>query len=61
MGCAAALDPELVRDSSPEPNVVSGAMHHNFISCLGAPIAQLDRAPDYESVGRVFESPWARQ
>jgi hypothetical protein len=28
---------------------------------FGAPIAQLDRAPDYESVGRVFESPWARQ
>ena len=26
-----------------------------------APIAQLDRVPDYESVGRVFESPWARQ
>ena len=25
-----------------------------------APIAQLDRVPDYESVGRVFESPWAR-
>ena len=26
----------------------------------GAPIAQLDRAPDYESVGRPFESGWAR-
>jgi hypothetical protein len=26
-----------------------------------APIAQLDRVPDYESVGRVFESPWARK
>ena len=26
-----------------------------------APIAQLDRAPDFESVGREFESPWARQ
>ena len=25
-----------------------------------APIAQLDRAPDFESVGREFESPWAR-
>ncbi len=24
-------------------------------------IAQLDRAPDYESVGRRFESCWARQ
>jgi hypothetical protein len=24
-----------------------------------APIAQLDRVTDYESVGRVFESPWA--
>ena len=24
-----------------------------------APIAQLDRASDYESEGRVFESPWA--
>ena len=27
---------------------------------MSAPIAQLDRVPDYESVGRVFESPWAR-
>ena len=26
-----------------------------------APIAQLDRATDYESVGRVFEPPWAHQ
>jgi hypothetical protein len=26
-----------------------------------APIAQLDRVTDYESVGRVFESPWAHQ
>ena len=26
-----------------------------------APIAQLDRAPDYESGGRRFESFWARQ
>ena len=26
-----------------------------------APIAQLDRVPDYESVGRRFESYWARQ
>jgi hypothetical protein len=26
-----------------------------------APIAQMDRASDYESAGRVFESPWARQ
>jgi hypothetical protein len=25
-----------------------------------APIAQMDRASDYESAGRVFESPWAR-
>ncbi len=25
-----------------------------------APIAQLDRAPDFESVGRGFESLWAR-
>ncbi len=32
-----------------------------LIKEFGAPIAQLDRAPDYESVGRVFESPWARQ
>ncbi len=28
--------------------------------CFCAPIAQLDRAPDFESVGREFESPWAR-
>jgi hypothetical protein len=27
---------------------------------MKAPIAQLDRASDYESAGRVFESPWAR-
>jgi hypothetical protein len=26
-----------------------------------APIAQLDRVTDYESVGRKFESCWARQ
>ncbi len=26
---------------------------------LFAPIAQLDRAPDFESVGRRFESYWA--
>ena len=26
---------------------------------LGAPIAQLDRASDYESEGRRFESCWA--
>jgi hypothetical protein len=26
-----------------------------------APIAQLDRVPDYESVGRRFESYWAHQ
>ncbi len=26
-----------------------------------APIAQLDRVTDYESVGRRFESCWARQ
>ena len=32
-----------------------------FINYYRAPIAQLDRVPDYESVGRVFESPWARQ
>jgi hypothetical protein len=30
-----------------------------IIKC--APIAQLDRASDYESVGRGFESSWARQ
>ena len=29
-----------------------------FPSC--APVAQLDRASDYESAGRVFESPRAR-
>jgi hypothetical protein len=28
---------------------------------VGAPIAQLDRASDYESAGRPFESGWARQ
>jgi hypothetical protein len=27
---------------------------------LSAPIAQLDRASDYESEGRAFESLWAR-
>jgi hypothetical protein len=27
---------------------------------LDAPIAQLDRASDYESAGRGFESLWAR-
>ena len=28
---------------------------------MDAPIAQLDRASDYESAGRPFESGWARQ
>jgi hypothetical protein len=28
---------------------------------VDAPIAQLDRATDYESAGRGFESSWARQ
>jgi hypothetical protein len=28
---------------------------------LRAPVAQMDRAPDYESVGRRFESCRARQ
>ncbi len=27
---------------------------------MDAPIAQLDRASDYESAGRPFESGWAR-
>ena len=31
-------------------------LHTLFI----APIAQLDRATDYESVGQRFESSWAR-
>ena len=30
-----------------------------YATSLSAPIAQLDRASDYESEGRVFESPWA--
>jgi hypothetical protein len=31
-----------------------------ILLCLhGAPLAQLDRATDYESVGRAFESPGA--
>jgi hypothetical protein len=34
---------------------------YDYILNTRAPIAQLDRVPDYESVGRVFESPWARQ
>jgi hypothetical protein len=34
-----------------------------YIDCdkITAPIAQLDRVPDYESVGRRFESSWAHQ
>lgn len=31
------------------------------ISLPNAPVAQLDRAPDFESVGRTFESCRARQ
>ena len=30
-------------------------------SIITAPIAQLDRASDFESAGRRFESSWARQ
>jgi hypothetical protein len=33
---------------------------YGIILLLNAPIAQLDRASDYESVGRGFESSWAR-
>jgi hypothetical protein len=32
----------------------------NIYYKLSAPIAQLDRATDYESAGRGFESSWAR-
>ena len=32
-----------------------------YYRCLHAPLAQLDRVTDYESVGQVFESPRARQ
>ncbi len=32
-----------------------------YVSFNYAPIAQLDRVTDYESVGRRFESCWARQ
>jgi hypothetical protein len=31
----------------------------SMLCFMYAPIAQLDRVTDYESVGRVFESPWA--
>ena len=31
-----------------------------YATSLSAPIAQLDRASDYESEGRLFESAWAR-
>ncbi len=34
---------------------------YGIIFVLAAPIAQLDRASDYESVGRGFESLWAHQ
>ena len=33
----------------------------NMLFSIRAPIAQLDRVTDYESVGRRFESCWAHQ
>ena len=49
---------------SPELHVVQDKVHdwqaRNFAKQNLAPIAQMDRASDYESAGRVFESPWAR-
>ena len=36
-------------------------LSYGIIFVLAAPIAQLDRASDYESVGRGFESLWAHQ
>ncbi len=38
----------------------SPVIHPSWLYSLGkrAPIAQLDRAPDFESVGRRFESYW---
>ncbi len=33
---------------------------YGMIFISNAPIAQLDRASDYESAGRGFESSWAR-
>jgi hypothetical protein len=32
-----------------------------LIDFKAAPVAQMDRAADFESVGRVFEPPQARQ
>jgi hypothetical protein len=56
---------------SPEPNVVQDRVRGSpklrilwdgrSQSKIGrAPIAQLDRASDYESAGRPFKSGWAR-
>lgn len=40
-------------------NVIQHRLEQDFVP--NAPIAQLDRATDYESVCREFESLWARQ
>jgi hypothetical protein len=46
--------------SSPITHPISRPQGHCSVFCRGfnlsAPVAQLDRAPDFESVGRGFES-----
>jgi hypothetical protein len=44
----------------PVRNPYDFILPYGIILFLNAPIAQLDRASDYESVGRGFESSWAR-
>jgi hypothetical protein len=46
--------------SGRELPVEAGSRSHCVIDFNNAPVAQLDRAADFESVGREFESPQAR-
>src|ERR1700688_4138477 len=45
----------------PQGDSYRSVPRHDFPAAASAPVAQLDRAPDYESGGREFESLRARQ
>ena len=55
---------QVVVGSSPITHPIKKSPLSNYFVARGftyAPVAQLDRAPDFESVGRGFESLRARQ
>ena len=52
--------PPQTRDAQPRPRLPRAAVGRYHENSYGAPLAQLDRATDYESVGQRFESSGAR-